>query len=296
MAEANYSKEKKGLYVTSKGGSANIRQGVGTYSKAIINIKKGELAGRLTGQYNSMSDGDWYHVELEGRPGGHHYGYIREDVAEFLTKKQWKELEGKGKKLIDKLVENDIEIFHTLIISANLIQGLKNRGANTLSYEKEHDKLVKRHAERQDKIKTSKALKWKTGLKKGYQKLRDKYIEYLKKTYGLGAVPVIAVIVGVAIGAGLSAAAYFAFRPAYDESKQDLVISKDLEKALENIDPETKQKVLSDLEGQVDVAYRRGEERGKFSGVFGTIKILAFAVLGYLAVTKVMDYQKSRKR
>ena len=112
---------------------------------------------------------------------------------------------------------------------------------------------------------------------------------------GIGAIPLVAIVVGAVAGAGLSVAAYFAFRPEYDESKTDLKLSKELEDVLKNVDPITAENIKADLEKQVDTAYYKGKTAGTFSGMFNILKPIAFAALGFWGITKLIDSQ-GRKR
>ena len=110
----------------------------------------------------------------------------------------------------------------------------------------------------------------------------------------IGVIPVAAVVVGAIIGGGLATAAYFAFRPDYDESKTDLIISTELEEALSKVTPETATKIKAGLEKQVDDAYNSGKTAGSFSGMFSILKPVAIGLLGFFAIQKFLQSQNKK--
>lgn len=298
MAELLFNRDYVNLITTAKSQSGlNYRSGPGTSYKTIGTGAYGKSFGRTSGNYYKMSDGIWYQVILNGIKG---YAYVREDVTKLVVPKDTPVSDAESKKLIDALVNNDIQIHESLIRTANLLSTAKAKGAVVSAYEEKYKGLLTRLIRRQDKIKNSKILSWKTGLKKGMDKLVEGFKTYVLVNWGIyikgiGAIPIVAIVVGAVAGAGLSVAAYFAFRPEYDESKTDLKLSKELEDILKKVDPVTAEKIKTDLEKQVDTAYNKGKTAGTFSGMFNVIKPIAFAALGFWGVTKLIDSQ-SRKR
>lgn len=298
MAELLFNRDYVNLITTAKNQAGlNYRTGPGTSYKTVGTGSYGKSFGRTSGNYYKMSDGIWYQVILNGGKG---YAYVREDVTKLVVPKDTPVSEAESKKIIDALVNNDIQIHESLIRTANLLSSAKEKGVSISSQEEKYKGLLTRLIRRQEKIKNSKILSWKTGLKKGMDKLVEGFKTYVLVNWGIyikgiGAVPIVAVVVGAVAGAGLSVAAYFAFRPEYDESKTDLKLSKELEDILKKVDPVTAEKIKTDLEKQVDTAYNKGKTAGTFSGMFNVIKPFAFAALGFWGVTKLIDSQ-NRKR
>jgi hypothetical protein len=298
MADLLFNKDYVNLLTTAKNQvGLNYRTGPGTSYKTIGTAPYGKSWGRTTGNYYKMSDGIWYQVILNDNKG---YAWVREDVNRLIIPKDSPVGESEGKKLVDQLVSNDMKIHESLIRSANILSSAKAKGIDISSYQDKYKGLLARLIRRQDKIKNSRILSWKTGLKKGMDKLVEGFKSYVLTNFGIyiqgiGAIPIIAVVISAAAGAGLSIAAYFAFRPEYDESTTDLKISKELEDVLKNVDPETAGKIKADLEKQVDTAYSRGKTQGTFSGMFNIIKPIAFALVGFWGITKVLESQSKRR-
>jgi hypothetical protein len=240
-----------------------------------------------------MTDGNWFQVILNS---SQNIAYVREDVTKFLQPKETDISAAESKKIIDGLVNNDIQVHDHLVKSANILTGLKTKGVPVSVYEKNFKSLFDRFARRQEKIKNSKILKWQSGFKKGTQNLIDGFKAYVLLNTGIyiSALPVAAVVISAVAGAGLSVLAYFAFRPEYDESKTDLVLSKELEETLSKLEPETARKIKDNLEQQIDKAYNTGKTHGTFSGAFKIIKPLAIAAAGFFLVTKFIEHQKKR--
>jgi hypothetical protein len=298
MADLLFNKDYVNLITTAKNQAGlNYRSGPGTSYKNIGTAAYEKSFGRTSGNYYKMTDGIWYQVVLNDNKG---YAYVRGDVTRLVVPKDTPVTEAEGKKLVDQLVSNDIQVHESLIRSANLLNSVKAKGTNISSYQDKYKGLLTRLIRRQDKIKNSKILSWKTGFKKGMDNLVEGFKSYVLTHYGLyiqgiGAITLVAIVIGAVAGAGLSVAAYFAFRPEYDESKTDLKISKELEEVLSKVDPVTAEKIKTDLEKQVDTAYNKGKTAGTFSGMFNIIKPIAFAALGFWGITKLIDSQ-GRKR
>ena len=189
-------------------------------------------------------------------------------------------------------------IHESLILSANLLTSASSKGINVSAFQDKFKGLFTRLTRRQEKIKTSKILAWKTGLKKGMDNLVEGFKTYMLVNFGVyiqGIGSITAIVIAAVAGAGLAVAAYFAFRPEYDESKTDLKISRDLEDLLKKTDPENATKIKADLEGQIDKAYNTGKTQGTFSGMFNIIKPLAFAALGFWGITKLIDSSNKKR-
>ena len=285
-----------------KGTSLNYRQKPTTTSRVLHNVKKGKFAARTTGDYFDMPDGRWWRILMNN--SSFTEAYVRQDVTLFVTPKTNPNItEAQAQQLINDLVKSDIAVFDNLLISGNILKKLDTAGKNVDSYKKIYDELTTRHSYRQKKIKESKLLKWKTGLKKWQSKalslLKNWEISYNKPKMpslikGIGSISVTAIVIGAVIGVGLTVAIYFAFRPTYTESQTDLKLSTDLQKALQNLSPEAAQAVKNDLEKQIDDAYNYGQRQGTFSGAGKIIKPLVIGVLAYWGVTKFLESQKNK--
>ncbi len=278
-----------------KGTSLNYREKPTTSSKILHTSQAGKFAGRTTGDYLDQSDGRWWQVILTGTNA---LAWVREDVTSFQKPPSDPALNEKDVQgIVDKLVNNDIEVYHSLLRSSALLKDAAAKGKDVSSFQKAHAQLNARLEARQDKIKNSKLLSWKEGIKKGYENLKKSYINYvtspeyhaaaMMNVYGIGSIT--GVVIGAVIGAGLIVGAYFAFKPKYDESTADLKISKDLEAALATLTPEKAAEVKADLEKQIDTAYNQGKTDQFIST---NLKWIGFAALGFFGISFLMNQSR----
>lgn len=273
----------------------NVREKPSIESPNIQTVKMNVAVGRTTGTEFKMKDSSWYQVLFSAKVNNHEYGYVKANSVKLVEGKN--DISQKqAETLVNSLIENDKKIYSSLLKSANILNSLKSKGINTTAYDTKFKTLLDRHTERQDKIKTSKLLSWKAGLDNTMKSLTDGFKTYLSWKFGIniGVIPVAAVVVGAVIGGGLATAAYFAFRPDYDESKTDLIISSELEEALSKVTPETAIKIKAGLEKQVDDAYNSGKTAGSFSGMFSIIKPVAIGLLGFFAIQKFLQSQNKK--
>jgi len=298
MAEFKTYRNLKNRVIVAAASRTNIRQGTSTNTTVLATIDRGKVMGSSTGRYAKMDDGNWYEFLLAVPVGESRNGYARGDVIKILSESESKSLQQKGKDLVTRLINSDAEIFHSLARTGVILNNFTDKGINVSKYQKAHQGLYLRLSRRQEKIKTSRLVSYNTGFKRGFKKTVQAFKTYISVTYGIniGAVPVAAVVISAAIGAGLAVTAYFVFKADYSESKADLKISNNLERALKSLDPETARKVIEDLEGQVDTAYTRGKTAGKFTGAFGTIKTLLIFLAGFFVVDLFVNLQSKKRK
>lgn len=271
----------KGLLVVPALSAANVRSKPSINSDLVVRVLKGNNVGISTGTYFKMSDGNWFQVTTDKGAG-----YVQQKIVKFENPS-----EKEANDLVSKLVVSDQKIFESLLRISPIIANLKKQGKNTSAYDKQFKALSDRLSARQKAIKESKVVSWKAGLKKGY----DKMISWFKSLYssisGIGVVPIVAVIISAVVGAGLAATAYFIFKPKYSESQVDLKISSELESLLQKTDPETAEKIKTDLETQIDTAYNQGKTDQSFSSIWNVGKYVIIFGLGYVLITKFVTSQ-----
>ena len=157
--------------------------------------------------------------------------------------------------------------------------------------------LNDRLAARQQEFETSTYLKCKTAFESAWNKAYSVYKRLLSNISGIGVAPVVigAVVVAIAAVAGVSAyAIYQALKPKYDASVTDLKQSDELKLALSTLTADQQNKVVEDLEKQIDDAYNEGRKDAAFSGAWAVIKPLAFAAAGWYLIQLFIDKQKRK--
>jgi uncharacterized membrane protein (DUF485 family) len=264
--------------VTAKSGTVNVRELPTANSKQIATLKAGNVLV-TSGQVVHQKDGNWIQVLLVWKKD---YGYVKEDLIKIVTIN--------GETLIKELVSNDKKVFESLLRSSAILATMQSKGKNVSAHKTKFKQLYNRLVARQNAIKTSTLVKAQTGINKAYTKLTG----YLKKLFGISGVGeaisiTIIIAVSLVAGAGVAVAIYQAFKPSYDESKEDLKVSQEFEDLLKKTDPETAVKIKKDIEGQIDDAYNDGKTDGTFGGFGSMLKygaIAVLAIMGFNAIKK----------
>ena len=300
-----FNPKKVNLIVAPKGSNLNIRTGPSTGTSILFTLEntatppKVSSAGRTTGDYEKDGSYIWYKLITTNKRG---VGWVRNDVIKLYKPGSTpKNIENEAQDVVNKLIASDLKVYGNLVKSGAILEDLTKEGKNVSKASKMYKPLLDRLTTRQEKLKTSKVLKVKTGALKAANWVKDAFKTYIFNAYHMrigdtdqiGAI--VSMIVGGAIVGGALAAAYFIFRADYDESSVDLKISNDLAELLAQADPETAQAIKDDLEKQLDRGARSGFVKGKFKGMFNIVKIAAFVGLGLWVSTKVMKRPKKKK-
>lgn len=186
------------------------------------------------------------------------FAFVKKSKVKFVTASL---PSGDGEALLKSIAQKDNVTASHLNMSALLIHNLKQKGVDVSEYEAKHKALSQRLFNRRNKI-----------IDSGYAKIQEQESVWSNrgKLAGLGALPLIVwgaiiLVAGLASGAALKTV----FEPDYETSTVDFEISKDLEKALADLSPELRQKILNDIERQIDAAYGRGGSRTNWLNLFG---------------------------
>ena len=157
--------------------------------------------------------------------------------------------------------------------------------------------LRDRYIDRQTALQEDNAIKTKSWIDEKISAIKI----WAKVNYGLGAVPAIPVAIGAVVGVVASVAIYYAFKPRYSESAQDLRISKQLKDLLSTAEPEVAREITEDLERQIDKAYNAGKRDGTFGGLAKLVQYGLFAggsialfVWGFPKITEAIDNTRNR--
>ena len=301
-----FSQKHINLVASPSGSNVNVRKEPTTNSTVLYNRSNTATpgtvasAGRTTGDFVKEGSYTWFKIILTKSYGGQSWGWVRNDVVKLYKPKTEQISEAKAKSLIDNLVQTDIQVYEQALKIAPLLDSAEKKGANVSKQKNLYKEIVQRLEARQEKMKNSKLLKWQTGIKKGTEKLKDFFKSFLATQYhiygteSIGAIGTI--IISAVIGGGLVVAAYFAFRPDYDESKTDLKMSTELEKALSLLTPIEAAKLQKDLEKQVDTAYNTGKSNERFNVLGGGLKWALIALVVGWGVTKGLNVYSSVKK
>ncbi|MCX6257975.1 MAG: hypothetical protein NTW49_08800 [Bacteroidia bacterium] len=279
----------------AKSGTSNVRSLPSQSSELVTAVSGNQAAGRTSGAYLAMDDGNWLQVNLYQTINGKSYGYMREDVVRLTDpppdSPNDKVDDKEAGSLLENLVKNDNQTYHSMLKSAEMIDRLKKQGKDMSSHETKLNDLTARYSKRQQKLKDSTLIKWQDGLKKGYEWLADKWSRMVDS---IGTPILIPIAIGAVVALGLAVTIYYAFKPDYEDSVVDLKVSADLEQALSKVSPEQAQKIKDDLNKQVDDAYNQGKVDQEFSFFGLPMKTLILGGLGIFAAGKILSLAKNR--
>jgi hypothetical protein len=291
----SFDKKYTGKLVLSKSGTINIRNLPSTNGEVLTTVTGSRSAGRSSGAYLTMPDGNWLQVNLYSAVKGKSYGYVREDVVRLSEpppeSPNDKVDDREAGSLLENLVNNDNRTYHSMLKSAEMIDRLKKQGKDVTGVEKKLSEVSSRYSKRQKKLKESTLIKWQDGLRRGYEWLADKWSRLVG---GIGTPILIPIAIGAVVGIGLSVTIYYAFKPDYEDSVVDLKVSAELEQALSKVSPEQAAKIKKDLEKQVDDAYNQGKTDQQFSFFGLPAKVLLIGGIGLLAIGQLTRFSKNR--
>ncbi len=295
-----------GYIVTPKGASIVVYKTPG--ATAIKTVSMGQIVGFATGRYTNQGGSSWLEItvgstqnELQKKV----VGYSKSDEL-YLSKNPFSSSntdKAKTQQLFNEIVAADAKTYINLINAYALAKEYKKRGVVIpQSIVNQFFTIWQQLQTRQSKIKEDKNLLNQTGVPNAdtpakQQALTD-FVTFVQAgSKSIGIIPVIAyVIIAVAIAVSVAATTavvlYNKYKPDYDRSKANLKQSEELKKLLNDLDPETRQKIVDDLEKQIDDAYAKGKTAGKFSGSMGIIKPVALLLGGYFIFTKFINSQK----
>jgi predicted HNH restriction endonuclease len=169
-----------------------------------------------------------------------------------------------AQQMLNKLIESDKNIYVTLLKLAPVVKQLRATGAidsNTLTLYKS---LLQRLASRQEAFIKTKIVEVKTGQLKGYDNEKKELAELWE---AIGIAPlIIGIIIGVIVAVSAAATCYYAFKPNYEDSKADFILSKELDTTLrKKLTAAEYTQLHNEGEKNVDDAYNTGKNEGKVS-------------------------------
>jgi len=294
LNQQNIIKSKHANYIAVAKTDVNVRTGPGTKYTKIKTFSQNQTIGYIKAFYKYKANGNvWYLLRLYIPYNNRKTCWI--SAPYFYTRKNTISTTS-TKKVIKELINNDTTIYKRIITTLALIENCKKHGINTYQAEKTIIDLTDRYNKRQSLLKSTQAIKLSTFNDSLYIKLRTWLT--VQRIAIFGAVPLyIVAAVGAAIGITATISLYYLFKPKYDESEKDLIISKDLKKLLENLPEEQQKLITKDLEKQIDNAYYEGKKSGMFSTGTNLLKygLIALGIYtGYNIVTE--QTQKIKKR
>lgn len=266
----------------SKSGLIDVRETASSAAKVIYQTS--DFAGILTGKYLWRSvEGTWY--EVIALSTNYLYGYVldRDVDIKIVNPIQYNTSQG----IITQMIENDKQSLTNLLICAQYCKLLSEKGYNVTTYMSQIKNTYLSLYNRNQKLKKSPGFSDKTygtNTLTSYAPALTSIVNNPSIGLILTTGAIVAIIIAAVVAGAVATAVYYGFKNESENAERDLKISDDLKSVLENVDPEVRQRILSDLENQIDEAYKAGKRSGlswwdiiKYGGVaFGTFFIVRY--------------------
>lgn len=285
------------FFVTTIGGKVtsfvNIRKSYTSSSAVVGRMWAGDMLPLMVTGYIDNAGVTWFPVRaIDGSNG-----YVSSQYTKQIHVNGSAPSTADCQKLINNLTANDVKVHDSLLRCAAVMVAKKQDGCNVNSYADKLKLLNDRLAERQNALKKNSWLNTsKTVTSRLWNSYKDKYKKVLS-WFGISAWPLIVAgcVAICAVVGGVGFFIYYTFKPKYTSSVEDLKESQLLEKALQKLTPAERKEVEKDLNKQIDDAYNQGKTDGTFGGAFSIVKPLAFGALGFIVVTKFIDWAIAKK-
>lgn len=286
----------------------NVHELPSLKSPVLLNVKKGSTAGRSSGQYNKMSDGEWLQVNLYAPVFGKKYGYVKKTLVSLLnpTTGASNVAESNAEAMVTDLLKNDKGTLANLQKLYTVIGKLKKQGVDVSKIEPEFKKYLDRLMQRQVnliKAEASGLITITKVLNSGIKVSND-----FHKKFGLsslevkqiGIAPVVLIVGGVVIGAIAAAAIYYLVKPDYEDSKLDFKITSNLQKEIDKYIPKEKQAEFNQVlqqeaQPQLTEAFNSGKTDQKFGDIMSVGKYILIFGAGFYLVDKLITTQSAKR-
>lgn len=266
----------------SKGGNISVKEKAFTGSKTIYEVS--DFAGILTGNYTfNAPEGTWYQVIALST--NYIYGYVLDRNVDLrnVNPIQYNTTQG----IINSMIEQDKKTLTNLLICAQYCKLLTDKGYNVSTYMAQIKRTYLSLYNRNQKLKKSPGFEEKTPGKNSLTGFASALTSIVNNP-NIGVVfttgAVIALIIAAVVAGAAATAIYYGFGSDASKSGVDLNVSEDLKTVLEGVDSEVRERILSDLNNQIDDAYTAGKRSGlswwdviKYGGVAaGTFYLIRY--------------------
>jgi hypothetical protein len=202
--------------------------------------------------------------------------------------------EGDGKALLQNIISRDFSTYHQILVNEELISRLKKKGIATASFELQNNSIKTRYLARRKKIEDSKMLRFQTGVRKGFEWLKDKLGisaigEPVTFTITVGGAIIAASIV-LLVGAAI---AYKMFHTDATAAEVDLKSAETLNKLIEAAKPEEAKKLKAEIQTLANKAYQDGYTKGSTDSVVPNVTegVKSVTNFGWVALASVLAFK-----
>lgn len=171
-----------------------------------------------------------------------------------------------------ELLEYNKEVLEDILLASEFVGRLEKKGYDCSSYRAEIRQLYSRLENRQNYI-----IAYSDSDKYAEPKLLSNSLYNIVNGNAISIAISTVIVISVVVTAAVSSLAWFVFYTYAGEAKSDCRKSKELNKILANVDPETREELYRYIDKYADSFYKRAVRRTKAENLWGTFKYLFVA-------------------
>ncbi len=173
------------------------------------------------------------------------------------------------------LIADNKQVFEDLLLASEFIRRLEQKGYNCNSYRSEVKQLYQRFETRQNYL-----IAYSDSDTYEEPQLLSSALSNIVNGQSIGIAVSTIVISSIVVTAICSSLAWYIFYTYSSEAKSDCRKSKQLNKILANVDPQTREELYKYIDNYADSFYKKAVIRTKTSDLLGNIKTVGLIALG----------------
>lgn len=191
----------------------------------------------------------------------------------------------KANSAAKELITANKDVFEDLLLASEFVARLEKKGYDCSAYRAEIKQLYSRWDNRQNYL-----LGYSDSDKYAEPKLLSNSLYNIINGNAISIAITTVIVLTVVVTAAVSALAWFVFYTYAGEARSDCRKSKELNKILANVDPQTKEELYNYIDKYADSYYKRAVRRTKAESLFSTLKYAVVAGgAGFLMYKLITD-------
>ena len=191
----------------------------------------------------------------------------------------------KAQSAAKQLISANKDVYEDLLLASEFVSRLERKGYDCSSYRAEIKQLYSRWDNRQNYL-----LGYSDSDKYAEPQLLSNSLYNIINGNAISIAITTIIVLTVVVTAAVSALAWFVFYTYAGEAKSDCRKSKELNKILANVDPETKEELYNYIDKYADSYYKRAVRRTKAESLLSSVQyILIAGGAGYLVYKLITD-------
>jgi len=266
--------------------TVNVRQQPGTTTKTLYQVSKGELVGATTGRIYKAKGGSTVWIEIND--ANNTTGWVSGMLVEVKDED--------AQAVLETIINYDRATYNNLVIAAGLLAKAEKQGIKVDSQKAKVQAIFTGLQKRQDELASQ---SWAKITYSAISSSLISFVERIAEKTGLGlvitlsalAITAIKVIVVASISVAITVAVIRYLQTNRDESVQQFDESKKaVSEILNKLSPEDKETLVTEINEQLEDAYKQGKYTQFWKSYGSFFKAGAFVLLGGLLVIKGIPY------